>query len=376
MPGMTGTDFLTKTREITPDAFRILLTGYADIDSVISSINKSGVFRFISKPWVSETLIETIREAHSLYSLKLENIQLNKMIAKQNRELISWNTQLEERVNDQTQLLSDKNVQLSAVNGQLLKNFNNSLEVFSSLMELRDPSITHHSKNVAALSYLMAKRLGLSHEQAINSKLAGLLHDIGKIGISDLVLNKDKSTYTKHELLDYQKHSVRGQMAIDSIDALRNIGELIRHHHESYNGTGFPDRLSGNAIPIESRIVALANYIDNNIGTLSPTKAVGTILDMVRAELGIMFDPELFQVAAETVKEYYSKIFPEQNIAEIEVEITMLRNGMVLARDLCTGTGILLGARGSILESHDITSIKRFAEIDPTGNNKVFIHRT
>jgi len=375
MPGMSGIELLAQSREIAPTAYRILLTGYADIEAVIDSINKSAVSRFILKPWENDMLLDAVNDTISHYLLNCENKRLNNLVAQQNQELQSWNSTLESRVKEQTQEIMLANTKLTEANTHLLKSFNSSLEVFSSLMDLRDPLISNHSKNVAAVSYLMAHKHGVSQENSITAKVAALLHDIGKVGITDAVLQKQKENYTDLEYAEYKKHSVRGQMAIDSIEELRNAGILIRHHHEKFNGTGFPDGLKGDEIPIGARIICLADYIDNKIWTLDPKTAVSVTLDLIRNELGRSFDPELFDAAAYAIRKYYSILFLEKNITEIAVDIGRLRNGMVLSRDLRTGTGILLEARGAVLDSHSIASIRRYATIDPSGHNNVFIKK-
>jgi len=373
MPGMSGIEFLSLSRSVVPHAFRILLTGFADVEAAINSINMSSVFRFILKPWDSEVLLEAVHSAIELYIMNSENIRLNALVTKQNLELKAWNTRLEQRVKEQTSEITEKNQKLLKANKDLLRNFNSSLEVFSSLMESRDPLISNHSKNVADLTYLIAKKMMLTQEEAITAKVAALLHDIGKIGVSDTILQKHADDYTKDELFEYQKHSVRGQMAIDSIEELRKAGVLIRHHHEAFDGSGFPDGLSGEQIPVGGRIICVSDFIDNEIWTLESAQAVPKVLEMVKHELGKRFDPLLFTSVEESVKEHYSLIFLEENGEEIETDIDHLRPGMVLSRDLHTGTGILLEVRGATIDAHSIASIKRYLLIDPSGRNSVFI---
>ena len=190
MPGMSGIEFLALSREITPTAYRILLTGYADIEAAIDSINKSSVSRFILKPWQNDILLDAVKESVALYLLNRENKRLNNLVLEQNQKLQSWNSTLESRVEEQMQEIKLKNTKLTEANAHLLRNFNSSLEVFSSLMDLRDPLITNHSKNVAAVCYLIAHKYGLSQELAITAKVAALLHDIGKMGVADTILQK------------------------------------------------------------------------------------------------------------------------------------------------------------------------------------------
>lgn len=278
MPGMAGSEFLEKAKELLPDTVRILLTGYADINAVADAINKGGAYRYITKPWNDEELLQTIGDAVRRYSLIKENKRLQEIIRKQNEELKRWNSQLEYFVQEQTLEIQNKNKELEKLNEDLEKNFKNSILVFSGLIELRDRKTANHSKNVAELSVRTARAMNLSGKEIETITAAALLHDIGKIGIPDALLLKEEDEMDREALREYMRHPVRGQAAIDSVEDLREAGILIRHHHEWYNGTGFPDQLSGRKIPLGARIIAIADFTDKTIRDLDRDNAIETSL--------------------------------------------------------------------------------------------------
>ncbi len=366
MPGLSGVEFLERAREIAPDAMRIMLTGYADINAAIDAINRGGAYRYISKPWNDDELLQLIRDAVQRYSLVRENRRLSEIIKRQNEELKNWNAQLEYFVQEQTVDIQKKNEELERLNRRLKENFKNTIIAFSGLLELRDKGNGNHARYVAELSSRVAREMGLPAGEVEAITVASLLHDIGKIGISDLLLLKEMDDMDPEELKEYMTHPVRGQTAIDSIEDLREAGILIRHHHESYNGTGFPDGLSGTDIPLGSRIIAVADFVDRRIRRLKTLDAVKLTLKKVNEGLGRRFDPKLYRPFEMHVHEVYRKLLSGSDMVEVEVYPEDLRTGMVLSRDVTSGTGLLVLGKGVTLNEKNIKALRRFYQLDPS----------
>jgi len=366
MPGLTGVDFLEKARRIVPDTIRIMLTGYADVNAAVDAINRGGAYRYVAKPWKDEELVQIIREAAQRFLLIKENKRLSEILKRKNEELQNWNSQLEYFVQKQTREIQKNNEELKLLNKRLKKNFQNSIIAFSGLIELRDSAVRNHSRNVAEVSRNVAEALGLPTGEVETITVASLLHDIGKIGIPDVLLRKDFGDMNPEERKEYMLHPVRGQAAIDSVEDLREAGILIRHHHESYNGRGFPDRLKGNRIPIGSRIIAVADAVDNAIGSLYGDNAVEAALKGVKEELGGRFDPGLYKPLRTSVEEVYAKLIVKTDIVELELHPSNLKTGMVISRDVYSGTGLLLLSKGLRLNEKNIQAIRRYYQIDPS----------
>ncbi|MEW6417013.1 MAG: HD domain-containing phosphohydrolase [Nitrospirota bacterium] len=374
MPGLTGVDFLEKAKEIAPDALRIVLTGYADVNAAIEAINRGGAYRYITKPWKDEELIQVIRDAVQRYSLITENKRLTEIIKRQNEELKNWNTQLEVRVQEQTIDIQNQNKTLQELNEQLKRNFRNSIEAFSGMIEMRDKTVSSHSKNVAALARQTALSMSLPEHDISNIFVAALLHDIGKIGIPDSILMKDTDTLNDYERKEYELHPIRGQVAIDSIEGFQEVGILIRHHHERVDGLGYPDGLKKKAIPVGSRIIALADAFDR-IANSSFSSARGNyekIISEIEFYLDTKFDRIAFQSMRPIVKKHIS--YAQGYLDEVEIHPDKLMPGMVLSRDVRSGTGLLLLAHGVVLDQKVIRGLQRYYEIDPFKNG-IFVRR-
>lgn len=374
MPGLSGVDFLEQARNIAPEAVRIILTGYADVNAAIDAINRGGAFRYITKPWVDETLVRTVKDGIALYNLKHENERLTALVKKQNDELQRWNTQLEWFVEEQTVEITKKNTQLEVLNTQLKKNFNDSITIFASILELRDKASRNHSKNVSEMSAKVARAMKMGEEEIEAVRIAGLLHDIGKIGISDALLVKPTGEMSEEEFKIYRQHPVRGQAAVDSIEDLRAAGLLIRHHHEAYDGTGFPDHLKGNDIPQGARIIAVADFIDKSAGTYTGLDTASFLTVQLREAGGSLLDRKTIHYFEEMVWSIYSGASQASDMEEIEIPVYGLKPGMTLARDSRSGTGLLLLKKNSVINDKSLAALKRYYQLDPPKTG-VFIWR-
>ncbi|MDH4028563.1 MAG: response regulator, partial [Nitrospirota bacterium] len=206
MPGMTGVDFLEKAKELAPDSLRILLTGYADINAVADAINRGGAYRYLTKPWNDYDLVQVVKEAARRYLISRENKRLQETVNKQNQELKNWNTQLYTLVEEQTLEIQNKNRELENLCEDLKKNFKNMILSFSCLLELRDKGTGSHSRSVAELSVNMARKMNLADGEIETIVVAALLHDIGKIGMSDVLLLMDEEKLDEEGLKEFRKH--------------------------------------------------------------------------------------------------------------------------------------------------------------------------
>jgi len=251
MPGLCGVDFLEKAKEIAPNALRILLTGYADINISIDVINKGEAYRYITKPWNDDELIAIIRESVQKYSLLKKNQILSEKVKRQNDELKHLNSMLDYLVDEQISDIKKKDGKLQKINKKLRDTYKNTILSLLNILELYDKSVVEHSRNVGKISVGIAEDMGLSSNDIESIAIASLFHDIGKIGMPE-ILNKMKVDDMNTEQLNlYIKHPIRGQTVIDFVEDMINVGLLTRHHHESFDGMGFPDRLKGQQIPLD-----------------------------------------------------------------------------------------------------------------------------
>ncbi len=360
MPGMDGATFLAEARQRYPDTVRLLLTGYADMDSTIAAINSGQIARYIAKPWNDQDVLLTVREALERQALLREKARLEALALRQNEELKSLNASLEHKVEARTS-------ELKAAHEKLKQHFLTSIRVFANLIELREGASAGHSRRVADLARKIAVKLGFTPGDVQDVMLAGLLHDVGKIGLPDELLSKPVSHMSGDELGLLRKHPITGQAALMGLENLRQAGTFVRSHHERWDGQGYPDRTSGLAIPFGARVIAVANDFDGlQIGTLSPRKLKQEeALAFIQQNRGKRYCPQVVDALIDVLgaSEAVSSTTNEVNPAA-------LKPGMVLARDLVTRDGVMLLAADFVL---DESLIRQLRELEASEGTRLVI---
>lgn len=395
MPNMNGAEFLSQVRQKYPDIMRILLTGYSDMDSTVDAINDGQIYRYVSKPWNEADLISCIKEALKVQHLKAEKERLEKLTREQNNQLKILNASLEDKVAKRT-------ADLRTANEKLKKNFLTSIKIFSSLIELRGGKVAGHSRRTAELSRKIAVEMKLPVKDINDIFLAGLLHDIGKIGFSDELLNKAPVKMTPEERKIFCEHPTKGEELLMPLEDMRGAATIIRSHHEHFDGNGYPKKLAGEQIPIGARILAVANEHDGLVeGYLTGTRQIGVrVYDYIRSHAGTRYDPKVVEIyekllwpganahkvtTAQVVtnsnqnpnsvnaninavdkKAAPSKVSAaaDQYFQDIDEEVEMLvpifalRSGMVLSRDLFNANGTMLLAADFVLNAYFIEKLK------------------
>jgi len=178
------------------------------------------------------------------------------------------------------------------------------VKALAQAIEAKDPYTHGHSARVMEYAVQIAQKLGLPEEKIESLRYAAILHDIGKIGVRGIVLNNPDGL-TGEEYDEVKKHPVIGENIIQPIELLQPIRPLIRHHHEWYNSKGYPDGLSGEGIPLEARILTVADAYDAMISDRPYRKALTeeTAIQELRQGSGSQFDPKIVEVFLEILKQ-------------------------------------------------------------------------
>jgi cyclic di-GMP phosphodiesterase len=287
MPRMDGTHLLQAIMEIDPDAAVIVLTGAADVKTAITSL-KLGAYDFILKPVDVDELVIAATRALERRQLLLER-----------REYQAY---LELRVAEATR-------DLQAAYRQLQDTYHATLEALGSALDTRDIGTEAHSRRVHGYSLATARQYGMPEAELPEIAQGVLLHDIGKIGIPDAILLKP-GPLSSEEWRIMRRHPEIGKRLIENIPFLRSAVPIVYHHHERWDGTGYPVGLKGEAIPLGARIFAVVDAFDAMTFDRPYSKAI--TFEAAKAEIhrcsGTHFDP--------TVVEAFLKV-PEELFAEI-----------------------------------------------------------
>jgi response regulator RpfG family c-di-GMP phosphodiesterase len=351
MPIMSGARFLEVVRGEWPDTMRLLLTGYADIQSILDAINRGEIYRYITKPWDDNDIQLIVRQTLERQCLQHDKQRLEALTHAQNEALKTLNASLEDKVRQRTADLSKAHDGLLRFNAKLKTNFLLSIKVFSNLIEMRGGGLAGHALRVADLARKLAVQLGCDDATVQDVFVAAMLHNIGQIGLSDELLALPQTAMNGEQLGQYRKHPARAEQLLMPLDELRGAALLVRAHQERFDGSGYPDQLAGPDIPLGARILALASDYDKlQIGMMMPKKLRP---EEARAAVlhsrGKRYDPavvdafvQLLDVAAAPVH--------ESTHATTVMAVTALQSGMTLAKDLIMPDGSLLLAADHVLD--------------------------
>jgi len=360
MPEMDGAAFLQQVASRWLDTVRILLTGYSDLASTIAAVNEGQIYRYISKPWEDNDILLTVKRALEQKRLEKERARLEALTRKQNAQLKELNASLEDKVAARTSELQQAVSFLELAQQSLKESYCTTVEVFSNLVEMHEHHGRGWNRRIAHQVSQVAELSGLEMEDAQNLHYAALLRNIGKISLSDQLVRKPFSSMNDSEHKIFVQHPVVGGGVLIALEPLQGAANLIHHQHENFDGSGFPDGLKGEAIPLGSRILKVAgDYHDLQHGLLltthfEPNQARDYLID----QRGRRYDPDVvayFQVLGRLAE-------TQDKIAERSVKSNGLQSGMVLSRDLMLNDEILLLSRGHCLNEAIIGRIYHMEE--------------
>jgi putative two-component system response regulator len=264
MPGMTGVELLRRSAEFRPHMVRIILTGHTDVGVLVEAINGGHIYKYVTKPWDNDDLRLTVERA-------LQHHETNKSRS----ELEQVNLRL--------------NVRLQGLSSGIV-------HTIADALEARDEHVSGHSRRVSGFATAIGRRMRLDVQSLEQISLAAFLHDIGKIGTPDSVLLKP-TALTDEERDVMRRHAERGARMLVGIPGMQEVEDAVRHHHENFDGTGYPGGLSGEQIPLGARIIRVADAYD----AMTSPRQFRLALDheaaagRLKRRSGTSYDPQVVQ---------------------------------------------------------------------------------
>jgi putative two-component system response regulator len=275
MPGRSGIELLKDIKKMTPDTTVLMITAMNDMDTALSCIH-FGAEDYITKPFNLDRVLLTVKNTMEKRRLVIEN-----------RE---YQADLEQKVREQTEVIR-------TVMGEINLAYEHTLAALIRALDAREKEVGSHSERVMNYARLLAQTAGIDGAGISNLAKGALLHDIGKIGISDNILLKPaKLDDAEWEIM--RQHPIVGYEILSGIRYFEGAAELVLSHHERYDGTGYPHALKGSSIPVSARIFALVDTLDAMTSDRPYRKALSfqAVCDEVVKCSGLQFDPRLVEV--------------------------------------------------------------------------------
>jgi putative two-component system response regulator len=281
MPGMGGIDTLIEIKRMNPDIEVIIITGVGTLETLSKTL-QVGAFDHVDKPF-------NLAEINLLVRRAITRRQLREKL----KALFPKDASISEMV---TEYLN-KRYRKDDIS------FLDFVRVFSLAMQEKDPQIFSHVNRVTFFSLLLADKFGFPPEERENLQVGALLHDVGKLGLG-LPRDTPPDKMNEEQIEILRKHPERGEEMLAPLDVSSSVTGIIRWHHESHDGSGYPDGLKGDEIPLAVRIVALANAYDAMAGSRPYRNAFSdrSVQADLKAAAGSAFDPLLVKTFLRTLQ--------------------------------------------------------------------------
>jgi putative nucleotidyltransferase with HDIG domain len=292
MPGTSGVDLVPQALEIEPELAILMLTAVNDATSAALCMQR-GAMDYLTKPIELADLGRAVQRALKRREMLLEN-----------RELNQW---LKEEVTTRTAELQRERHRLERVSTA-------TLEALVNALEAKDPYLRGHSARVADLSANIASELQLPEDEVERVRMAGRLHDLGKIGTRESVVNKE-GPLTPEEFEHVKQHVIIGAQILAPLTHLGDVVSMVRSHHERWDGTGYPEALRGEEIPLGGRVIAAAEVFDALTTSrpyqekMTPEQAVERLADLS----GTVLDPRVFEALMSIVARRGTLVFLDED---------------------------------------------------------------
>ncbi len=338
MPGEDGFAFCKKIRShpFLNDVMFIMLTGASEVSNVVNGFS-IGVDDYITKPFHVEELVARVKSHLRLKAL-------------------------------QDELREDK-LELTRLNEELEKGLFGAIDLLTQLIGIRVPNAVARGRKAAHLATWMGKKLEIKDAQLHYTGIAARLHEIGKINLSDTILQKEPDEMNDIEKKAYDQFPVFGHSIVSTIPRLRTVATILRHQMENFDGTGYPDRLLREEIPLPSRIMRGVNFIEAII--TQPEMTTNRMIDIVQKKRSIVLDPRVAQLLIEYIRRMDSEYWSDD---KQQIGLFELREGMVIADEICTGSGVKLLNKDSVITLPIIERLLSHNGVDPI-LNAIYIYK-
>jgi response regulator RpfG family c-di-GMP phosphodiesterase len=354
LPGMNGFEFCRKIRQSGLHATVILMSAYDENEDYAIEAKAVGADAFLIKPIKKGELLFVVN-----FILRIEH--LNETVLGKNHELQEDQRRLNDNLKDIMRMnskLESQNTQISSMNKELAERFDSTVGLLTNIIELNQSQHRGHSERVAEIAVFIAQNMGMSQDSIESLRTAARLHELGIVS-----LPRDE---TVEEALDEGKsrpvtsHPMVAEMLLKGFAGFESVAELIRHMHENVDGSGKPDGLVGEQIPLGSRILSAASFYDHYM-VAHPDSSILEVIKKVEQANSTWFDENVVSF----LSGYALSQSQSSDEKTLSCSVFALNEGMVLASDIYSESGINLLRKGTVLDRDMVNKILKFNNVDP-----------
>ena len=339
MPNVDGIEFCREIKDHTVlrDTMFMLLTGATETENRIRGLD-GGADDYVAKPIEPRELLSRVRALLRITVLQEE--------------------------------LKRDNAELEKLHTVLQNSFSGVVTLLTHIIGIRVPNATARAQRAATVGQWIGRRLGIKEDELKQLEISALLHEVGKISLPDAILRTKREELSQADEEAFSQFPLFSQLLVGSVPQLEPIALALRHQMENYDGTGIPDRLRKVHIPLSSRILRATNLLEDATARADCTTA--DLVGLVDRARGTILDPHIVQLLLEYLEVREN---PSWNEGKEQVLVNDLGEGMVLAMDLCTGSGMKLLPKKSTLTQSNITRILALHKVDPI-INEIYVYTT
>ena len=315
MPGMSGLDMIPHAKRLSPNSVVVMISGMQTVESAIGAL-RLGAFDYVMKPF-------DLRQVEAVVKRALEHQEL--IVAKQRYE------------NHLEELVEQRTAELDQTLNSLEDAYRSTLKALTAALETRDLETHGHSERVVTYSLRLGREYGLDAARMKSLEFGSLLHDIGKIGVPDLILRKP-AKLTEEEWVLMREHPTHGQQILRGIEFLEGAARVVAQHHEKWDGSGYPLGLKGEEIDLCARIFSVADAFDAM--TSDRVYRKGKPYDDAAKELdlwaGKQFDPKVVEAfhrvpQSDWAELHARSLMPKDDELEVRRMVQMLESQLEVA---------------------------------------------
>ncbi|PKG80855.1 two-component system response regulator [Colwellia sp. 75C3] len=357
MPTMDGATLLGHISEINPSSKRFLLTGHADINLTVAAVNEGKISHYFAKPWDNVELIAELKDAFTVYLSELSTKKLLRVNKEKNAKLSLINSSMELEINKSKKKLDLISTKEAKSFARLKKTFNTFVGIYANSIALHNEEYSQHNYRIASHARYIAELQGCDKLTSYQVYIAGLLYEAGKIALPQKLLRGPYDQLNHQEQSLFDSFYQTGADLLSDVDELSFVVEIIKHIPERYDGSGLPEHLNADDIPLGSRILALVTHFDNlvigrqQLVPVSVTEAKERLAKMA----GSRFDPKLLSIYLDMLS-----AVPESNAAsnlEFPIDLMQLCEGLILTQDIVNSSSSVLLTKGTVIEQSHIDKL-------------------